>query len=263
MARRRFGSSFESNNPQTGFYLSQEGLSIGSKVKINADGVMYIGSNAVKEGGKSGKNPNCWTINGNTNQSYITYKGGSQFRAATSKPDDNGKIYLGTDGIFLGGYFSVDKNGKLISKSGTIGGWTIDSTALYKNNLVISSNGTIDVIKDRGTSKAQIQWQLKYNGDAILNQATIKGTVTATSGSIGGWIIKDKTLRSSSSNIILDAENSQIKIGSNITLNANDQQIKVGNITIGFTKQGSGSITSKESGKNGWSIDGEGNAIFN
>ena len=40
-------------------------------------------------------------------------------------------IYLGTNGIALGNNFKVDTTGKITSKSGEIGKWTIDSDKLY------------------------------------------------------------------------------------------------------------------------------------
>ena len=50
-----------------GFYLSSNGLSIGNRVKITNEGIMYLGAGAVVGERKH------WIINGNTKSSYIAY----------------------------------------------------------------------------------------------------------------------------------------------------------------------------------------------
>jgi len=57
------------NNISTGFYLSYDGLSFGGKVKITNTGQMYLGNGAVNGAG------NHWTIDGDSDKSYIAYGG--------------------------------------------------------------------------------------------------------------------------------------------------------------------------------------------
>lgn len=127
------------NDTTNGFYLSQDGLSIGSQVKITKEGVMYLGNKAVANGGKDDNtiSKNFWTIGGDTKNSlsYISY--GTQ-----GKP---GSVYLGTDSISLGSKFSVTNNGYLVAASGTVGGWNIDSSKIQSTNkgLTLNSGGTI------------------------------------------------------------------------------------------------------------------------
>lgn len=114
-----------------GFYLSDDGLSIGSKVKITRDGVAYFGKDAV-----SGESLRHWTIDGNANNSYISYgKSGNDY------------VYLGTDKIVLGdqSIFSVTNQGVLKATSGTVGGWEINNYTIksVNENLILHNSGWI------------------------------------------------------------------------------------------------------------------------
>lgn len=129
------------NDTTNGFYLSQDGLSIGSQVKITKEGVMYLGNKAVANGGKDDNtiSKNFWTIGGDTKNSlsYISY--GTQ-----GKP---GSVYLGTDSISLGSKFSVTNNGYLVAASGTVGGWEISGSTIKSkdsNNLILHNTGWIE-----------------------------------------------------------------------------------------------------------------------
>ena len=58
-------------------------------------------------------------------------------------------IYLGTDGIALGSNnkFKVDTRGNLTARSGTIGGWEIDSSSLYNSNTAINDTYYVELKK--------------------------------------------------------------------------------------------------------------------
>jgi hypothetical protein len=114
-----------------GFYLSDDGLSIGSKVKIDQSGVMKLGAGAVADA----PNNKYWTIDGSKGNSSISYG---------TKGESN-SVYLGTDSISLGNTFSVTNNGYLVAASGTVGGWNIDSNTIQSTNkgLTLNSSGTL------------------------------------------------------------------------------------------------------------------------
>lgn len=105
----------------------------------------------------------------------------------TLSSNENG-VYIGTDGIALGvnNKFSVTKAGVLTSTSGTIGGFTIDSSKLYngKPSLSDASNGVY----------------IGTNGIALgANNAfyvTNSGYLNAASGKIGGCLISNNGIHS-------------------------------------------------------------------
>jgi hypothetical protein len=102
---------------------------------------------------------------------------------------------------FGSGTFSVDKDGKIKSTSGTIGGWTITENSLYTgskqtfdnttNGIFLGSGGTVNI----GNSSKY----LKYSNGTL----SIKGTVNADEGYIGGWTIKDGNLEGSDTSKIV------------------------------------------------------------
>ena len=185
-------------NTGTGFYLSYDGLSFGSKAKITNTGQMYLGTGAVAGTGKH------WTIDGDNNKSYIAY-GGTAWSEAS---DDNGttaKIYLGTDGISLGTRFSVSPQGQLTAYSGKIGSWNINKTKLTAGNIELNSNGSM-----KGGS-GDYTWSIATDGKATFNHITAnKG------GSIGGWTIGATYLKGGT----LTLNNSGAVSGSNWSVSA-------------------------------------------
>lgn len=161
------GSIYSINHNQLssraeGFFLSNEGLSIGDKVKITSDGKAYFGYGASTGGGTK-----YWTIDGTSSDSYISYSG-TTFKSST--------VYLGTNGISLGqNNFSVDSSGSLFSKSGNIGGWTIGT-----NQLSSASGGT--VIQSDGTIHSKnSEWEIKGDGSAKFTKGTF-GPWTVNTG---------------------------------------------------------------------------------
>ena len=188
-------SHSELTNTGTGFYLSHNGLSFGSKTKISNDGKMYLGNGAVQNGGTNSDGGRYWTIDGDSNKSYIAY-GGNKWSAAK---DDNGlgaKVYLGTDGISIGSRFSVNNLGELKAYSGTIGGWNLTKTAIKSSsgNITLNSNGSMS-----GGTNANYSWSIGQNGQAVFNRLIANG-----GGSVGGWRIGATTL--SSNNVTLHSD---------------------------------------------------------
>ena len=222
-------------NTGTGFYLSYDGLSFGSKAKITNTGQMYLGTGAVAGTGKH------WTIDGDSSKSYIAYGGTSWSEAS----DDNGttaKIYLGTDGISLGTRFSVGPLGRLKAYSGKIGGWNINKTKLSAGNIELNSNGSM-----KGGS-GSFTWSIATDGKATFNHITAnKG------GSIGGWAIGSTYLRGGT----LTLNNSGAVSGSNWSVSANGLAhfSKIyGQVANNYTFKGGG-ITMGGGGSRGSSIN--------
>lgn len=192
--------SYQKKTPPSGFYLSAQGLSIGSKIKISNTGVVTVGSGAVNNNNSRFH----WTINGDNSRAYISYGGLTSFTSTRI----NSSVYLGTDGIVLGKYFSVDDDGNLTSTSGKIGGWIIGDTTLSAKKLILSSSGSIEggstypwSISSTGAANFKSltasggpdtnYWDIRANGTATFS------TINANNkGSIAGWEIKSTGLYS-------------------------------------------------------------------
>lgn len=173
------------NSKTTGFYLSQDGLSIGNSIRISSDK-----SGSIEIGRLSSKKH--WIISGDSDNSYIGY----------GSVGSSDSVYIGTDKISLGAKFSVDNQGKVTAKNiianetGSIGGWEIVSSALRKKNnkgigIIIKSNGNIEggtFDNDWELNKEEDYWEIKRNGSVEFNK-----------GKIGGWVIGKNYLKSNNS----------------------------------------------------------------
>ena len=210
-------------NRSTGFYLSSNGLSIGSSIEVDSSA-----GGAVRVGRLSGQRH--WIINGDNNESYIGYNA-TGFDASNlgSSTDYNigglgSSVYLGTNGIRLGQKFAVDREGNLVARNliarggGSIGGWSIDRNALTADGIEINSRGSISV--DAGGNNS---WSIESNGNATFNNLIANGK-----GSIAGWQISSNEL---------SADGIRIK--------------------------SSGSIEAHYGAGSGWKIQSDGRAYFN
>ena len=165
-----------------GFYLSYDGLSIGSKAKLTNTGVMYIGNGAVAKGGL--EDGNYWTINGNNSRSYISYGGSTSFAAASNDDGKTAKVYVGTDGISLGTRFSVNSQGVLTAYSGKIGGWDISKNKISAGKISLNANGSMSGGSGDNT------WSIGKDGKATFNYLN-----ASKGGKLGGWIIGSNYLK--------------------------------------------------------------------
>lgn len=228
------------DNPNNGFFLSEQGLSIGSQIKISNTGVVTVGPGAVNN-----KTSYHWTINGDASKAYIAYGGTTRYNADTEgKSTDVSRVYLGTDGISLGRRFTVTKNGELTAYEGVIGGWTINSGTLTSkkesNNKYIqmSSGGRIGCYDSKN-----MYWEISNSG-----AATFKNLIANSGGSIAGWTISSNTL--TGGNLKLKAEGS-ISGGDTYKWSIN--------------KNGSASFTNITAGGGStykWKIETDGDATF-
>ena len=198
-------STFDKSPYQPGFYLSQEGLSIGDKIKINADGTMYAGNGAVNN-----SSANHWIINGVTDgNTYISYN-------TTSLGTTSYSVYLGTNGISLGTTFTVDSNGNLTSKSGTIGGWEIGKTELRAQD----SSGKYIQLKNDGSIEGNYSengtgWQIRADGIATFYQGRFGPWVVGTNDSKRCFQGTDTSVNSNSIRLYANGDIDGYDISSN------------------------------------------------
>jgi len=124
--------------------------------------------------------------------------------------------------------FSVDYNGNLYSKSGTIAGWTIGDTNLTNGDVGLGTYVTnINSVSGDGTGKVTAKiWSGSGNEPnfAVSNN----GYIYSKAGKIGGWTITDNKLS-----------------GGNTVINSN------------------GSLSNSGGGNGTWAINNDGSSTFN
>ena len=97
-------------------------------------------------------------------------------------------IYLGTDGISLGGgNFKVTKGGVLTAQSGTIGGWEIEPAGIHKgdfwlnriaNNIVVENTVVVKAGKE---TEGEYPFQVTSGGALIASNCKVAGDLVAKS----------------------------------------------------------------------------------
>lgn len=149
--------------------------------------------------------------------------------------------------------FSVSKNGVIRANSGTIGGWTLASTYLQGTNFQINSSDSTIYIGPTGGQHIRISASggiATYNGGtqtsgfnlSTSGTLSLSGSVSASSGSIGGWTIGSSTLT-----------------GGNTTLNSNGTiSVSGGSATTTLNNNGTITIAAGSSGIGALSISGDG-----
>ena len=128
----------------------------------------------------------------------------------------------------LGDYFSWDKDGISIAGS-WIAGWRISPTSLESgtgSNIVGISSASIVTLRTEqgqgvdyprpafwagnpagaGASGSGALFQVWHDGRLFATEATISGSITANSGDIGGWNVKEYTITDDSGMVGLNSE---------------------------------------------------------
>ena len=116
------GSHSSLTETGSGFYIGNDGLSIGNTFRVTAaEGGSVIIGRIIKDsqGQIISKH---WTINGDANNSYIGYNADAFGCTNLHDPynytinGNTNSVYIGTDGIRLGKKFAVDNTGNLLTK---------------------------------------------------------------------------------------------------------------------------------------------------
>ena len=117
------------------------------------------------------------TIGGFTISTSAIYKTKTSYSSTTSG------VYIGTTGIGLGaGTFYVTSAGALYCTSGTIGGFTITSSAVYKTKIAYSNSTAGVYLGTDGIGLGAGTFYVTSAGALYASSATITGTVNATGG---------------------------------------------------------------------------------
>ena len=239
-----------------GFFLGDNGVSIGSKFFVDAEtGALKIGQGAVA--GEQSENVHHWdvdtradTVDGvTTYESYIAFGGNKRYDADNPTPD-YAKVYIGTDGFSIGENFTVDKDGNLKIGGGSIGGDSIGGWWIYDDHLTSNNykeSGGYEGIRldsredyiSLGRSNAKI-----YSGDHDTFDSEYDGFYLGYDGfSIGDAFSVDTNGNIQvGENFSVDT-NGNIQVGENFSVDAN------GNATF------SGILTGNGGNIGGWEIE--------
>lgn len=127
---------------------------------------------------------------------------------------------------------NADVEGKITADSGTIGGWTINTTSLYSGNVKLSSSGAY-------AFSAGSNFSVTHDGVLTCSNASISGVITADAGQIGGWTIEPGGLTSrgvglfSFPNDYVFVAGSNFRVTSAGKLICEDAEIRGDEITMG------------------------------
>lgn len=179
-----------------------------------------------------------------------------------------GKLLVGADGSMTSGAFTIDANGIAIFSGGSVGGWIMDDTTLNNSGIILDSTGSIRI-----GSNDEIILSSADGISVNIDQLTIglDGSLTAKNinalgGSIGGWILTDESL--STSTISIDSSLNLININNEVLIGlyvAGKYGIKAGDVELnstglfgtGYVLNSNGITTTK--GKiGGWDISSTG-----
>lgn len=163
----------------SGFYLGTDGLALGNTFSVSSAGIMTATSGTIAN----------WTIA----DDKLCTNGKTWHDTGTSSDDG---MYLGSEGIYLGKTFWVTSKGDLTARSGTIANWTITSNSLCTNGKTWTDPGEGIYLGSEG---------IYLGGNFWVHQ---NGSMTAKSGTIGGWEIQETYLRSKNKTMYIDSNGS-------------------------------------------------------
>ena len=233
----KLGYGIGGNNSQKGLYLGPENYwyiqgnttaSSAARVSIggSSDSLVWDGSQLTASG-RINANSGTFTGTVNIGTSSVNgqlnlYAGANKFEIGRLK-DTNGNWTndIGIQGTNSGSqYFQLDTVNGITTNKGTIGGWSITSTTITKNQTTLGADGSI-------TAGSSGQFTVNSAGALTATGATIQGTIRASGGGFGtfsgntltkGWEIGSATLTSTgaaagTTQIILDGETGTISGG--------------------------------------------------
>lgn len=140
------------------------------------------------------------TIGGFTISTSKIYKTKTTYSSTTAG------VYIGTDGIGLGaGTFYVTSAGALTCTSGTIGGFTIGASSMYKTKTAYSNSTAGVYVGTDGIGLGAGTFYVTSAGALTATSATITGTINATGGTIKNLTIDGKLTFGGNSSYYINA----------------------------------------------------------
>ncbi len=211
--------------------------STGFYVYSNATTVVSITSSALSVKGTiyatAGEMQNM-TITG-----YLRFGGNTSYYISANYNDSN--WYLSLPGLRIDNASKAVFSGKLSAPTGTIGGFTITTSAIYKTKTNYNDANEGVYIGTTGIGLGAGTFYVTSAGKLYATDAEISGTITATSGTIGGFTIGETSLTNSTG-------------GSKI-------EITSGSYTTRFSSNSVSASYSSSSGWAGWALNLNGLSI--
>ena len=191
---------------------------------------------------------------------YLQFDGTKiQWKGANTELDASGNLIAS----------SATLSGAVTATSGAIGGWTLGANALTAGSgaTTVGLDTTVTAGDDiriyaGSSTPASAPFKVMESGDLVATSAIITGSVTATSGTIGGWAVGVAALTAGSGATIVGLDNTVTE--------GDDIRIYAGNATpasapFRVTESGAltatsatitGAVTATSGAIGGWSING-------
>ena len=189
------------------------------------------------------------------NESYLKFRTNpSEFDVRTSKfflgkqhssanfiSGSQGNLQISSSNFTLTADGDVSMSGEISATGGTIGGFNIASSKISTTGVELG-NSTEDLFISSSAFKVD------HDGNITASNIDLGGTISATSGQIGGWLIEDGQLTSGTgdSAVSLSADIQMISMGTGSTFNKGDLEggLRMGLDTDGTFKFAVGSAAS-------------------
>ena len=195
-------SSFGWVLKSTGFYVYSNASTV---MSITSSGLSVVGAIDATSG----------SIGNLTIDGKLYFGGDSQYYISANYNDSN--YYISLPGLRIDKASTAVFSGKLSAPSGTIGGFTLSTSSIYKTKTSYSSSTEGVYIGTDGIGLGAGTFYVTSAGKLYATNAEISGTITATSGTIGGFTINSSSLTNASggSSIQITSGNYTTYLGAN------------------------------------------------
>lgn len=174
-------SSFGWSLKTTGFYVYSNKSTV---VSITSLGLKVTGDITAKSG----------SLENMTIAGYLYFGGNKSYYISANNNNSNYYIYLPGFNV---NNTTATFSGKLSAPSGTIGGFTITASAIYKTKTSYSDSNSGVYLGTSGIGLGPGKFYVTSAGKLYASDAEISGEITATSGTIGGFTIGASSLTNS------------------------------------------------------------------
>ena len=174
-------SSFGWSLKTTGFYVYSNKSTV---VKITSSGLEVTGDITAKSG----------SLENMTIAGYLYFGGNKSYYISANNNNSNYYIYLPGFNV---NNTTATFSGKLSAPSGTIGGFTITTSAIYKTKTSYNDSNQGVYLGTSGIGLGAGSFYVTSAGKLYASNAEISGTITATAGTIGGFTIGSTSLTNS------------------------------------------------------------------
>ena len=163
----------------TGFYVYSNATTV---MSITSSGLSVVGAIDATSG----------SIGNLTIDGYLYFGGDKSYYISANYNDGN--YYISLPGLRIDKASTAVFSGKLSAPSGTIGGFTISTSSIYKSKSSYSNSTEGVYIGTDGIGLGAGTFYVTAAGKLYATNAEISGTITATSGTIGGFTINSSSL---------------------------------------------------------------------